>query len=194
MDLDTTQEITEVLAQFYLESYKVKIPEYQYTCQDFEFSTKWATDSMNYATKVLLPVVKELLAAHFEPLVASESQTIFEEMCATWGGHYDGVKLINTCSIDNFITLLSLHKEAILTAFDLTGESPNSTLRSIFSMVDEQNFDKLRLWTAPKLGMPISDSECNMLGYEGEMVKFLQEKLSLSRHLQNCISMLELLL
>ena len=165
MDLDTTQEITEVLAQFYLESYEVKIPEYQYTCQDFEFSTKWATDSMNYATKVLLPVVKELLAAHFEPLVASESQTIFEEMCATWGGHYDGVKLINTCSIDNFITLLSLHKEAILTAFDLTGESPNSTLRSIFSMVNEQNFDKLRLWTAPKLGMPISDSECNMSGY-----------------------------
>ena len=50
MDLDTTQEITHVLAQFYLESYKVKIPEYQYTSQDFEFSTKWATNSMNFTT------------------------------------------------------------------------------------------------------------------------------------------------
>ena len=186
MDLDTTQEVTEVLVQFYLESYSVKIPEYQYTSQDFEFSTKWATDSMNYATKVLLPVVRELMAAHFEPSVASDSQSApnqtlstpqasIEEMCATWGGHYDGVKLVNTCSIDNFVTLLSLHRDAILTAFDLTGESPNLTLRSIFSMVEEQDFDKLRLWTAPKLGIPIIDCECNLLAYEGKMVKLLQD-------------------
>ena len=34
--------------------------------------------------------------------------------CVTWSASYDGNELFNTCSIDNFITLISLHSESIL--------------------------------------------------------------------------------
>ena len=33
----------------------------------------------------------------------------FEHHCVDWGGDYEDTKLVNTCSIDNFITLISLH-------------------------------------------------------------------------------------
>ena len=187
IDFDTTQEISDILVKYYLESNEIKIPEYQYTSQDFEFATKWDTNSINYTTKVLLPVVEELLATHFSSDVPSKSkspqllstshnsQVYVEDICVTWGGHYNGVELVNTCSIDNFITLLSLHQAEILAAFDLTGEFPNSTLQFIFSMIQERSFDKLRLWAAPKLGIPIIDCKCDLLGYEGKMVQFTQE-------------------
>ena len=157
LDLDTTQEISEILVKYYLESNGIKIPEHLNTSQDFEFATKWETKSMNYTTKVLLPVVIKLLTTYFNSTLPSESltppkstsQVCFEDNCITWGGHYDGVELVNTCSIDYFITLLTLHKVKILEAFELTGEPPNSTIKSIFSMIDERDFDKLRLWAAP---------------------------------------------
>ena len=61
MAFDTTQEMSEVLNQWYLESFGVKIPIYQYTNEDFEYSTHWQQKSMNYSTKVLQPVLNELL-------------------------------------------------------------------------------------------------------------------------------------
>ena len=51
MDFNTSQEMSEVLNQWYLESAGVKIPFYKYTNDDFEFSTHWQQKSMNYSTK-----------------------------------------------------------------------------------------------------------------------------------------------
>ena len=186
MDLDTTQQICDILTQFYLESYEVKIPEYQYTSQDFEFSTKWANESMNYSTKVLLPVIKEHLVKHFGHEIHPKSNSTLpfpfqttrcpiEDMCLTWGGNCDGVELVNTCSVDNFFTLLSLYHEIISTAYALSGESPNATITNIFSMIDERKFDKVRLWIAPKLKISLIDCQYNFLGYEGKMVTLFQD-------------------
>ena len=137
---------------------------------------------MNYTTSVTT-CRHRTSTTHFNSTLPSESltppkstsQVCFEDNCVTWGGHYDGVELVNTCSIDNFITLLTLHKVKILEAFELTGEPPNSTIQSIFSMIDERDFDKLRLWAAPKLGISITNCECNLLGYEGKMVQFFKD-------------------
>ena len=205
IDFDTSQEICDVLAQFYLESHEIKIPEYQHTTLDFEFSHKWAKDSIDYPTNVLFPVVMELIAEHLihdelsqstlpqplprsptdKPLESTILQTIpfssisnhpIEDLCVTWGGKFNGVQLINTCSIDNFFTLLSLHRRLILAALNLAGEIPNKKIQFIFSMIKfRQNFDELRHWTAPELGIPLFDCKYNFLGYEGKMVKFFQD-------------------
>ena len=184
LDFDTTQEISEILTTYYLEAYEIKIPYYQYTSQDFEFATKWQTESMNYATKVLLPVVKELLVAHFNSEIPSQSQAppvlvvsqtfkhSVEDICLTWGGHYNDIELVNTCPMDNFITMLSLQKVELLAVHNLTGEHLNATLQTMFSMIDERNFDKLRLWLTPMLG--VNNFECNFLGYESKMVDFFK--------------------
>ena len=39
MDFDTSQEMGDILSQWYLESHGIKIPYYQYTNEDFQFST-----------------------------------------------------------------------------------------------------------------------------------------------------------
>ena len=35
--LETTYEMSNLLAQWYLESFEIKIPEYHYTFEDFDF-------------------------------------------------------------------------------------------------------------------------------------------------------------
>ena len=138
-------------SQITLESNEIKIPYYQHTSQDFEFATEWQTESMNYATKVLLPVVKELIVVHLNSEIPSQPQVppvlvashnfkdSVEDICLTWGGHYNDVELVNTCSIDNFITMLSLQKVKLLAVHNLTGEHLNATLQFVFSMIDERN-------------------------------------------------------
>ena len=60
--LEISYEISNILAEWHLESKNIKIPQYQYTTEDFEFSTRWSHESMNYSTEVLFPVVSELIA------------------------------------------------------------------------------------------------------------------------------------
>ena len=128
---DVSQEMDETLCKWYLESLEIKIPVLQYTQDDFEFSTYWGRKSMDYTTKVLHPVLSEMIANSRQsdkestkpknllkaPFPSYNSQ---EDLCVTWGGYVHGNELVNTYSIDNFITLLSLHKDALFTAFDST--------------------------------------------------------------------------
>ena len=34
-----------------------------------------------------------------------------EDLCVTWGGYVHGIELVNTRPMDNFVTLLSLHRD-----------------------------------------------------------------------------------
>ena len=144
MDFDTSQEMYEVLSQWYLESLGVKIPIYQYTNDDFEFSTHWQQKSMNYLTKVFQPVLNELFINYHETKTTSmitvssdtysTSDNFLEEACVTWGGHCDAIELVNTCSVDNFITLLSIHKSALITALHHIYCSLNDSLQTTHSL------------------------------------------------------------
>ena len=189
MDFDTSQEMSEVLSQWYLESFGVKIPIYQYANDDFEFSTRWQQKSMNYSTKVLQPVLNELLINYPETktisMITISSDTysttdnFLEEACVTWGGHCDAIELVNTCSVDNFITLLSLHKSALINALDHISCSLNDSLRTTLSLIQDRRFDQLRIRIAKLLGIPLLNYQYNLLGYEGHMVQLLCKDLSL---------------
>ena len=95
MVIDTSQEMTDIFIQWYLESHAVKIPYYQYTDEDFAFATHWGEKSMNYITIVLYPVLTELIIHN--PQAKSDSTTVqlsldeisksLEEICVTWGGY-----------------------------------------------------------------------------------------------------------
>ena len=98
--LETTNEMSNLLAQWYLDSFEIKIPEYQYTGEDFDFSTRWSGESMDYSPNVLLPVVQQLLAtskasANNNNTLATPASLRLEDSCATWGGQFEGNELVN---------------------------------------------------------------------------------------------------
>ena len=190
MAFDTSQEMTEILIQWYLESFEIKIPVLQYTNDDFEFSTHWQQKRMDYTTKVLYPVLSEMMINSPQPekeltkpqLLLNEpfpSDNSLEDLCVTWGGYVHGIELDNTCPMDNFVTLLSLHKDALLTTFELIHYSPNSQLKNILSLIGTRQFDQVRLQISQMLGIPLSNSQYNLLGYEGHVVQLLCNVLSL---------------
>ena len=51
-DYDINLELSEVLNNWYLESHVVKIPFYQYTNEEFDFSSYWERRSTGYSTKI----------------------------------------------------------------------------------------------------------------------------------------------
>ncbi|KAI6655662.1 hypothetical protein LOD99_1802 [Oopsacas minuta] len=104
----------------------------------------------------------------------SQDASTSEDMCVTWNGHFNGVKLVNTCSVDNFLTLLSLYQDNILKAFHLAGEAPSDSLNSIFTMIDEGNFDELRMWVASQVRIPLINIEYSMFASEGSIVKLFK--------------------
>ena len=98
----------------------------------------------NYPLIVLLPVVLEYMCNSEVIEIESENEDLhiisivpkksnpdsvideFERLCANWQGEYDGILHLNTCSVDNIISNLSLYREKILIAREFAGNSENS--------------------------------------------------------------------
>ena len=96
---ETSLEISEILSEWYLESYNIQIPIFQFTDEEFKFSSHWGQLSMDYSTKVLLPVVQQLLSNSNKSLILEDLTTTLpgtgsrlpseslENSCVTWGGN-----------------------------------------------------------------------------------------------------------
>ena len=144
--LETSYEMSNLLAQWYLDSFEVKIPEHQYTDEDFQFSSHWARESMDYSTKILLPVVQQLLfTSHTLSksdciMLPTPASTDLEDLCVTWGGQFEGIELINTCPVDKFITLLCLHYYHISEALRLSDVSPTTSLQTMLSHIKHREY------------------------------------------------------
>ena len=169
MDFDTSHEMTDILSQWYLDSDGIKIPYYQYTNEDFNFSTHWQQESMNYSTNVLQPVLNELIINTPETLPTTLNNVInseysLEDSTVTWGGFCDSIELVNTCSVDNIITLLSLNQEKLPITFEMMQYSRNLLLEKALSLIQVRQFDRLRLLVAQMLGIQLSNSSYNFLG------------------------------
>ncbi|KAI6646815.1 hypothetical protein LOD99_9214 [Oopsacas minuta] len=82
-----------------------------------------------------------------------------EDYCTPWGGEYNGTGLVNTYSVDNFITLFSLHMEALPTSTRLASITITLNFERITQMLNPRNFNQLRYWIAPKLGISIADAQ-----------------------------------
>ena len=170
--LETTYEMSNLLAQWYLDSFEIKIPEYQYTGEDFDFSTRWSGASMDYSTNFLLPVVQQLLATS-KASAKHPASLRLEDSCVTWGGQFEGNELVNTCPVDNFITLLNLHSHKVSSALRLANVSPSQRLQTMLSHITSREFDELRNWLAPQLGVRLVNFRFDFLCYEGAMVQLL---------------------
>ena len=57
--------------------------------------------------------------------------------------------------------------------------SPNLLLEKAFSLIRDRQFDSLRVWVAQMLGIQLSNSSYNLLGYEGQIVQLLCNKFAL---------------
>ena len=98
----------------------------------------------DYPLTVLLPVVLEYIynskiiitiesddekPSHHEliPILRSYQEcsnslnSDMENLCPTWQGEYNDISHLNTCSIDNIISLISLSQEMIENAIKLSG-------------------------------------------------------------------------
>ena len=135
---------------------------------------------MNYSTNVLQPVLNELIinTPTTETLPATLKNVInsghsLEDSPVSWGGFCDCIELVNTCSVDNIITLLSLNQEKLLTTFEMMQYSRNVLLEKAFSLIQVRQFDRLRVLIAQMLGIQLSNSSYNFLGYEGKVVELL---------------------
>ncbi|KAI6652476.1 hypothetical protein LOD99_7490 [Oopsacas minuta] len=178
-DYDINLEVSEILNKWYLESHDIKIPFYQYTREELDFSSYWERKSTDYTTKILLSKIQQLLnkSCQYEILDAkvqgidctSES---LEECCAAWGEEYNGIRFVNTCPVDNFITLFSLHFKTFLSSVKLTSTIPPN-IEMVFQMVNTKNFNQLKYWFTTKLGLQLIDSQYDYMGCEGNVVGLL---------------------
>ena len=107
-----------------------------------------------------------------EFLSTSASQSL-EDRCVVWGGEYNEIKLLNTCPLDNIITVMSLHLQTIFQSIKLTSTSVSPDLQAIIQMIQKRKFNALRYWIAPKLNTTLVDSIYDFLGYEGRVIKLL---------------------
>ena len=162
--------ISNLLAQWYLDSYEIKLPVIQYTDEARQFSAHWERESMDYSTKILLPVVQQLLSTsqHLPKsdccVLATSASAHLEDLCVTWGGQFEGNELVNTCPVDYFITLLSLHSHIVSEAFRLSNVSQTHLLQTMFSCIKSRKFDELMIWLASQLGVQQINFRYDFLG------------------------------
>ena len=71
-----------------------------------------------------------------------------ENLCPKWKGEYNNILLLNTCSIDNIISLISLYREMIEKAGEITGISLNPNSQHFISLIHRCQFDELRDYIA----------------------------------------------
>ena len=69
---------------------------------------------------------------------------MFENLCPVWQGEFNDTLHLNTLSIDNIISLLSLYQGKIEEANDFTEILLNSEVKLFFELIRGRQFDKVR--------------------------------------------------
>ena len=96
-----------------------------------------------------------------------------EQFCVSWGGCYQGVNMCNTCSIDNFLTLISLHLYQLQRLLISLETTIKDDLRKILAYIHTMKFDSLRFWLAKKIIVTIENNEIDFFGSEYNIVQML---------------------
>ena len=96
-----------------------------------------------------------------------------EQFCVSWGGCYQGVYMCNTCSVDNFITLISLHLYQLQRLLKWLETEIIDELRKILANIHTMKFDSLRFWLARKIYVECENNEHNFFGSEYNIVNAL---------------------
>ena len=97
-----------------------------------------------------------------------------EHLCPSWGGSFDGTKQINTCSVDNILALLSLHRHNIKTAINLAGHT-NKRLSNFISLVNRQEFAQLHDQIAKETNIKSNLNYFDFFGSEATLINLLRK-------------------
>ena len=97
-----------------------------------------------------------------------------ETLCVDWGGEYMNSKLVNTCPLDNFITLMSLHLPALMKSLKcLHTEQKCEESGNMLADISQKKFDSLRFKISKKLNIEEKKNIIDFFGSEYGMVKLL---------------------
>ena len=162
------------------------------------------THRRDYPLTVLLPVILEYIASaqvmYVDSVIEdtatslevisssnvependlSTSSYMFENLCPVWQGEFNDILHLNTCSIDNVFSLLSLYRSKIEEANDFTGISQNPEVKLLFELISAQQFDKLRDHIAKLIDIPVTYynvivKKYDFYGSESSIIKLLRD-------------------
>ena len=95
---------------------------------------------------------------------------ILNSFCVSWGGCYQGVYMCNTCSVDNFTTLISLHLYQLQKLLKWLETEVPVDLRKILANIHTMKFDSLRFWIAKKMNVDCENNQLNLFGSKKKIV------------------------
>ena len=101
------------------------------------------------------------------------SITEVEKLCVNWGGCYKDIKMVNTCSVDNFLTLISLHLNEIQEVLARFKIPINENMKKILAYIGMLKFDSLRFWIACRIAIKCENNQLNFFGSENNIVQAL---------------------
>ena len=93
-----------------------------------------------------------------------------ETLCVLWGGEYNGTQLINTRSIDNFLTLISLQIDPIRSAFGYLQKELGTEVNEFLTKIQLGKFDLLRYSLSKEMGILENFFAIDFYGSEYTMV------------------------
>ena len=114
-----------------------------------------------------------------------------DAFCVTWSASYDGNRLVNTCSIDNFITLISLHSESIFSTLDYLHVAIEGKLAEFLPLIRQRKFDELRFWIAKELNIKSNHGIFDFYGSEFAFVTLMRH-MNLNNKIRFYLPVLEL--
>ena len=109
--------------------------------------------------------------------------TEMERMCVSWGGDDQGINLCNTCSIDNFLTLISLNLQKVQKLLILLEIQMDDDLIKMIYYIQMKKFNQLKFWLAGKMNVKCANREINFFGSEYSIIQILVKvRLSTQRY------------
>ena len=104
---------------------------------------------------------------------------MFENLCPVWQGEFNDILHLNTCSIDNIISLLSLYQGKIEEANDFTEILQNSEVKLFFELIHGRQFYKVRDQIAKLINISVTYynvilKKYDFHGSESSIIKLLR--------------------
>ena len=141
-------------------------------------ASKKKVGKMSSNDENLLEVVDSSDSETIDHLINATSRlnvsiTEVEKFCVTWGGSYKDIKLVNTCSVDNFLTLISLHLNEIQEVLAKFKILINDNIKRILAYIGMLKFDSLRFWIACRMAIKCENNQLDFFGSEYNIVQAL---------------------
>ena len=104
---------------------------------------------------------------------------MFENLCPVWQGQFNDISHLNTCSIDNLISLISLSQSKIEEALDFAEISQNPDVKHFFELIHALKFDELRDYIARLINIKVTYDvivkQYDFYGSESSFIKILRK-------------------